>query len=483
MGMVTGVMRQDPDRVHLGNVHALRLTEWVHEPWREESCWRPSSRPSPGGRRRVGATGFGGLEQAVGCGGSQGLGRMGFRHVVPGDSRRPLPPGEGWGEGARFNPREGSHGRFLGRLFWLVAWSWLFCVGCLAADLGGTPEKDGLRPDPYASMHATEIRAVVGLQKVEGLGRLMTWVSDLGPGKPMLAAMGLLLCLLGPRLSGRLAVMLILCLWLRELLAMLLQSPRPYWIGEGVRTFHDPPIQSPTFSLPSGHATAAAAFWFYLAGEARRRWAWVVAAGITLAVCMSRVYLGLHFVSDVVLGVMVGTLWVAVFRAAESPVMAWWAGLGVSGRVGAAVGAGVGLLVVSGLVQAWVLARVPEHVWPPYGATARASMGFVWSAGALCGLGLAWVVPVSWADQGDSWRLRGARLAIAAAPALFYFWRPEGWRVSAWLPADAVAWKWIVRFAAGAFMGWAAFFLLPRLWLRLGMVPAGTSSSPADDAR
>jgi membrane-associated phospholipid phosphatase len=328
-----------------------------------------------------------------------------------------------------------------------------------------------------------EIRAVVGLQKVEGLGRLMTWVSDLGPGKPMLAAMGVLLCLLGPRLAGRLAVMLILCLWLRELLAMMLQSPRPYWIGEGVRTFHDPPIKSPTFSLPSGHATAAAAFWFYLAGEARRRWAWVAAAAITLAVCVSRVYLGLHFVSDVVLGVMVGISWVLAFRAAESPVMAWWAGRRTSERAGAAVGAGVGLLLVSGLVQAWVLARVPETAWPPYGVTARTSMGFVWSAGALCGLGLAWVLPVAWADRGDSWRLRWARLAIAAAPALVYFWRPEGWRVSAWLPADAVALKWIVRFTAGAFMGWAAFYLLPRLWLRLGMVPSGTSSSPGDDAR
>lgn len=61
--------------------------------------------------------------------------------------------------------------------------------------------------------------------------------------------------------------MLVLCLWLRELLAMVLQSPRPYWFGEGVRTFQTPPLTTPTFSLPSGHATAAAAFSFSRGGD------------------------------------------------------------------------------------------------------------------------------------------------------------------------------------------------------------------------
>jgi len=368
-------------------------------------------------------------------------------------------------------------------MLWGVAWVFLFCSGSPAAEVGNPGEMDALRPDPYASIHAMEIKAVVGLQQVEGLGRVMKWVSDLGPGKPMLASMALLLCLLGPRLAGRLAVMIVLCLWLRELLAMILQSPRPYWIGEGVRTFQDPPLRSPTFSLPSGHATAAAAFWFYVAGEVQRRWAWITAAGITLAVCVSRVYLGLHFVTDVVLGVVLGALWVAAFRSAEFRVMQRWSSLGTWARAGAALGVGGALMVVSGLVQAWVLARVPEGVWPPYGTTARASTGFAWSGGALCGMALAWVLPVEWAGAGDSWRLRWARLAVAVAPTVFYFWRPNEWRVSALLPADAEALKWIVRFAAGAFMGWAAFYLLPRLWVRLRMVPGGTNSFPGADAR
>jgi hypothetical protein len=36
-----------------------------HEPWHEEWSGRPSSRPSPGGRRRIGTAGFGGLSHAL----------------------------------------------------------------------------------------------------------------------------------------------------------------------------------------------------------------------------------------------------------------------------------------------------------------------------------------------------------------------------------------------------------------------------------
>lgn len=366
---------------------------------------------------------------------------------------------------------------------------WMMVFGCLsaawshAAEIGSAAPADALRPDPYASIHAVEIHAVKGVQQVEGLGTLMKWVSDLGPGKPMMGLIAVLLCLAGPRLAGRLAIMLVLCLWLRELLAMVLQSPRPYWFGEGIRTFQTPPLTTPTFSLPSGHATAAAAFWFFLAAEVRRRWAWAIAVGLTGAVCVSRVYLGVHWVSDVVLGATLGTIWTLSFRAAEPRVTEHWSKLTLRARVGAALGLGLGLVVVSGLVQAWVLGRVPEGVWPPFGAAARQGSGAAWSGGSVCGMVLAWAAAVPWSVTGDSWRQRWRRLGFAAVPAAVYFLRPDGLRLSTYLPADAVALKWLVRFVAGAFMGWAAFYLLPRLWIRLGLAPGGTNSCPEDGAR
>lgn len=355
-------------------------------------------------------------------------------------------------------------------------------LGSAAAEFGFGTEVDAQRPDPYASLHAVEIRLTLWVQQWQGLGKVMEGISHLGPGRPMLALALVLLCVVGPRFAGRFAVLLLVCLWLRELLAMVLQSPRPYWYGDPVQTFRDPPLDTPTFGLPSGHATAAAAVWFFLAAEVRRCWAWVLAALIVMAVGVSRVYLGLHFASDVVLGVLLGAGNTAVFRSCEDQMGKRWTAMDPRARRVAAAGVGLAVLVITAAVQRWVAWRVSAEVWPPFGATARLSTGAVWSAGALFGVAWAGVKPVVWAVERDCWRWRGYRMALAAAPAALYLARPSGWRLSSFLPAQPEAVRWGIQFAAATFLGWAALSLLPAAFRRFGWapradVPAATTPS------
>lgn len=76
----------------------------------------------------------------------------------------------------------------------------------------------------------------------------------------------------------------------------------------------------PTSSFPSGHTGAAVALYGCLAVIALRnirpRWAAVTVAVIGFAVpvfvAVSRVYRGMHFVSDVIAGAIAGGLWLAV---------------------------------------------------------------------------------------------------------------------------------------------------------------------------
>jgi len=84
-------------------------------------------------------------------------------------------------------------------------------------------------------------------------------------------------------------------------------------------SFLDPLVVLKTYSFPSGHATGSTIFYglaAYLIARAATRWTWrvlaVVAAVVAvLLVGFSRIYLGAHYLSDVVGGFGVGLVWLA----------------------------------------------------------------------------------------------------------------------------------------------------------------------------
>jgi undecaprenyl-diphosphatase len=68
-------------------------------------------------------------------------------------------------------------------------------------------------------------------------------------------------------------------------------------------------------SFPSGHATGAAAFWAALAVlllPRLGRWSWALLA-VPVLVALSRVWLGVHYPSDVIAGLLVGGCWAAAW--------------------------------------------------------------------------------------------------------------------------------------------------------------------------
>ncbi len=74
------------------------------------------------------------------------------------------------------------------------------------------------------------------------------------------------------------------------------------------------------YSFPSGHAmgsTVVLGALSYLAVRTTTRWQWkaawlALAWTLIAAIALSRVYLGVHWISDVAAGVVAGALWVGV---------------------------------------------------------------------------------------------------------------------------------------------------------------------------
>ena len=93
---------------------------------------------------------------------------------------------------------------------------------------------------------------------------------------------------------------------------LLIDRPRP-----NVPKLDEAP---PTSSFPSGHTAAAVCFYGSVAAiivwHSRHRWIKVVAvvlcAAVPLTIAGSRVYRGMHYPTDVLVGALLGTIWLTV---------------------------------------------------------------------------------------------------------------------------------------------------------------------------
>jgi membrane-associated phospholipid phosphatase len=101
-------------------------------------------------------------------------------------------------------------------------------------------------------------------------------------------------------------------LLLNVALKHLFDRPRPAW--------DDPILTLTSQSFPSGHATGATLFYGFLAcyavwrmkGAAARALAIAACATMVLLVGFSRIYLGVHYLSDVLAAMCLGTVWLAL---------------------------------------------------------------------------------------------------------------------------------------------------------------------------
>lgn len=283
----------------------------------------------------------------------------------------------------------------------------------------------------------------------EPLTFVMKAVTFLGSEYAYLALLPLLYWCVDERQAFRLAVVFFLSAWLNGVLKDLWRQPRPYDLDPAVGMAHET-----SYGFPSGHAQGTASFWgvfgSLLRGPIGPAAAVAVAVAVPLVVGLSRIYLGVHFPTDVAAGWVIGAGIVGLYYAAAGRVERFFAARNIR----------VKILALTALV--FILnAILPRDV--SYG-------------GSLFGMGAGYLMmtarfPFSAAKAADgspaTGGLRLLRFAIGfVGVAVIYF----GLKVA--FPGSAAPYYALFRFLRYGLIGFWTAALAPALFLRLKL--AGT---------
>jgi hypothetical protein len=271
------------------------------------------------------------------------------------------------------------------------------------------------------------------------------------------------------RAGARLYLLMALSGVALQLAKLAFHTARPCWI--------DPRIQDLAgwggYGLPSGHVFMAAALWFGIAKAIGSRWAWSAAGTIVFLTAISRLYLGVHSVCDVVAGAGLGLGLSAGLEILEKRLSAVLTSWQVWHWLAATCWLAVFLWLLGQLLQFLLQAISDPAAWTVYSVQARSLDGLHGAIRNFLGVGCILVIARRWAsfDLPKALWLRGLVFVYAMAVAWCLregcLWLPRPENESARLALD-----WIEINAVSVWM----LLVLP--WLLLKTRVFNTSTMP-----
>lgn len=251
------------------------------------------------------------------------------------------------------------------------------------------------------------------------------------------------------------------------------RGARPYWFDARVHAFS----AETSFGMPSGHAMLSASVWGMLAAQLRRRWVTWTAIIIIFLIGLSRIYLGVHFTSDVLAGWILGGLLLFVFLRLEKPVLVWLQRRSLAmviliGVITSLTFLAINLaLIATGknwtMPELWIknaLAAMPNVPPDPFSVE-----GAFTTAGTLLGLiiGAAWLFRTRGFNANGSFGQLVLRYLIGVLGVLI-FWYGLG-KV---FPRDATLLAYFLRYVRYTLVGLWVSALAPMVFIRLKLAKA-----------
>ena len=186
------------------------------------------------------------------------------------------------------------------------------------------------------------------------------------------------------RLAFRLSVLTLLTMSLNHLLKSLIMNPRPFvtegsyadrWAVSGAKAEE----LATEYSTPSGHAMAGAAFYTYLYASLRNGYVRATCVLLILLTGLSRPYLGVHYLEDVLIGWALGIAIALLATGYAETIQSLWGRLSHPQQIGTVAAGSFALWLATRLLSGWEAENQP--------------LAFVGYTGFLTGIVIASVAP------------------------------------------------------------------------------------------
>ncbi|MFQ5923481.1 MAG: phosphatase PAP2 family protein, partial [Anaerolineales bacterium] len=283
------------------------------------------------------------------------------------------------------------------------------------------------------------IEVIVAIQTVRSpaLDVFFRGVTFLGNAEFYLLLAPIVIWCVNYKLGARLGILLLLSSYINQALKDTLMQPRPCEPRPEVCI-----DQAEGYGLPSGHSQTAIVFWGAIAHWVGTVRAWAGATLLMLLIGLSRIYLGVHFPTDVLAGWAIGIVILGAYLVFGKRIETWLGGLSLPIQI---------LLALS--LPPLLLAIQPNDV-------------MVQVIGAFAGIAVGVALGVRYLDfdaGGLLWK-RAARflLGVAVVAAIFF-----GLRVI--FPGEGESLYAVFRFVRYGLVGLWISLGAPWFFLRLGL--------------
>jgi membrane-associated phospholipid phosphatase len=154
------------------------------------------------------------------------------------------------------------------------------------------------------------IDLIVVIQQVHGpvIDNIANAITFMGDESFYLIFLPLIFWCVDFGVGARLTIIFLLSSYLNICFKDLFQQPRPFDLNPDVGLSTEE-----GYGLPSYHAQSTLVVWASLSAWAQKRWLWIVGIVIIVLVGFSRIYLGLHFPTDVLAGWAIGGVLLVIY--------------------------------------------------------------------------------------------------------------------------------------------------------------------------